>query len=193
LQTPYVQSWSAGIQREIGKSTVLEVRYVGNHAIKLLRTYNLNEVNILSNGFLQDFVRAQNNLAISAAAGKGNYFSNQGLPGQQNTPILSAAFKGQSSASGFSNGTFITDLQEGIAGTMANSLAGNQTYMNNLVGGGYPANFFQVNPTLAGANAYLTANGGFSNFNSLQVEVRHRFSNSIQFSANYMFMKAMTD
>ncbi|HZS55197.1 MAG TPA: hypothetical protein VFA65_12400, partial [Bryobacteraceae bacterium] len=195
LATPYVQSWSAGIQRGIGKSTVLEVRYVGNHALKLLRTYNLNEVNTLSNGFLQQFVQAQNNLAINAAHGKTNNFSNMNFPGEQATPILDAAFKSFSStsSSGYGSGTFITDLQEGIAGTMANSLAGSSAYMGNLISSGYPANFFQVNPTLAGANAYLTANGGFSNFNSLQVEVRHRFSNSIQFSANYMFMKAMTD
>jgi hypothetical protein len=195
LKTPYVQSWSAGIQREIGKSTVLEVRYVGNHALKLLRTYNLNEVNILTNGFLKDFVNAQNNLTINAAHGVNNNFANMGFAGEQATPILSAAFKSfaNTSSSGYGSGTFVADLQEGIAGTMANSLAGNQTYMTNLVSAGYPSNFFQVNPTLAGASAFLTANGGFSNFNSLQVEIRHRFSNSIQFSANYMFMKSMTD
>ncbi len=192
LRTPYVQTWSAGIQREVGKNTVLEVRYVGNHAIKLLRTYNLNEVNTLSNGFLQDFKNAQTNLTINQAAGV-NSFQNLGRAGEANTPILNAAFKGLASSSAFGSGTFITDLQEGIAGTMANSLAGNQTYMTNLIGAGYPANFFQVNPTLAGANAYLTGNGGFSSFNSLQIEVRHRFSNSIQFSGNYMYMKALTD
>lgn len=192
LATPYVQSWSAGIQREVGKNTVLEVRYVGNHSLKLLRTYNLNEVNILTNGFLNDFKNAQTNLAINQAAGVSS-FQNTGRAGEQNTPILTAAFKGLASSSGFGSGTFITDLQEGIAGTMANSLAGNQTYMNNLLSSGYPANFFQVNPTLAGANAYLTANGGFSNYNALQIEIRHRFSNSIQFSANYVYMKSMTD
>ncbi len=195
LATPYVQSWSAGIQREVGKSTVLEVRYVANHSLKLLRTYNLNEVNILSNGFLQDFVKAQNNLAINTANGKPNNFSNMGYAGEQNTPILSAAFKGFSStsSSGYASGTFVTDLQEGIAGTMASSLAGSSVYLGNLISSGYPSNFFQVNPTLAGASAYVTANGGFSNYNAIQVEIRHRFSNSIQFSANYVYMKSMTN
>ena len=46
LRTPRVQSWSAGIQREMGKDTVLEVRYVANHATGLWRQDNLNEVNI---------------------------------------------------------------------------------------------------------------------------------------------------
>src|SRR5205085_1335511 len=31
LKTPYVQQWNLGIEREIWRDTVLEVRYVGNH------------------------------------------------------------------------------------------------------------------------------------------------------------------
>ncbi len=192
LRTPYVQSWSAGIQRELNKSTVLEVRYVGNHAVKLLRTYNLNEVNILSNGFLQEFKNAQNNYNINSAAGVSS-FANRGLPGEVNTPILSAAFKGQSTASGFGNGTFITDLQQGQAGAFANTLAGSGTYLPNMISSGYPANFFQVNPTLAGAGDFLVGNAGFSTYNSAQIEIRHRFSHSIQFSGSYVFSKALTD
>ena len=33
---PYVQSWTAGIQRELARNTTLEVNYIGTHAIHLL-------------------------------------------------------------------------------------------------------------------------------------------------------------
>ena len=37
-----VSSWSLGIQREISKSTALEVRYVGNHGSQLFQSVNAN-------------------------------------------------------------------------------------------------------------------------------------------------------
>ena len=33
---PYVQSWTAGVQRELVRNTTLEVNYIGTHAIHLL-------------------------------------------------------------------------------------------------------------------------------------------------------------
>src|SRR5262249_5458323 len=62
LRLPYVQSWNIGLQREIAANTVVEARYVGTRGSHVWRTYNLNEVNIFENGFLDEFKRAQNNL-----------------------------------------------------------------------------------------------------------------------------------
>src|SRR5262249_28979071 len=69
LRTPYVQSWNIGVQRELAKNTVAEVRYVGNYGSHVWRTFSINEVNIFENGFLQEFKNAQRNLAINQAAG----------------------------------------------------------------------------------------------------------------------------
>ncbi len=116
IRTPYVQSWSFGWQRELGRDMALEIRYVGNRGTKLWRGLNLNEVNIFENGFLQEFLNAQRNLAISRAQGRGARFDNQGLPGQVPLPIFEAAFgaRGRQPAlpltSGFGNATFITWL-----------------------------------------------------------------------------------
>ncbi len=41
MRSPYSQQWSFGIQREI-KSSVVEVRYVGNHSVGLFQTINAN-------------------------------------------------------------------------------------------------------------------------------------------------------
>lgn len=51
MRSPYSQQWSFGIQREIG-SSVVEVRYVGNHGVGLFQTINANPfVGTLVNGF----------------------------------------------------------------------------------------------------------------------------------------------
>src|SRR5262249_18702634 len=75
LRTPRVQSWSAGIQREFGHDTVLEIRYVANHSTGLWRQDNINEVNIFENGFLNEFKLAKANLDANIAGGCGSRFN----------------------------------------------------------------------------------------------------------------------
>jgi len=155
LRTPRVQSWSAGIQRQLGQDTVLEVRYVANHATGLWRQDNLNEVNIFENGFLSEFNNAAHNLAIcransaackaaQAAAGiplnsqTSNNFADWGLAGQAPLPIMTAAFTGSIGGSqtnaNFRSGTFVPFLGNGVAGAFANTLATTSTFMCNLAG-----------------------------------------------------------
>ena len=69
LQVGYVQSWTFGIQREIARDTVFEVRYVGNRAKKLTRLWAINEVNTIENGFASEFKLAQANLLANNASG----------------------------------------------------------------------------------------------------------------------------
>jgi len=195
LQTPYVQSWTLGIQRELTKDTVFEARYVGNRAVKLVRTFNLNEVNIFENGFLDEFKAAQRNLQISLAAGRGANFSNQGLPGQANLPIFIASFGSPTSAT-FRNATFIELLLNGEAGGAA-SLLGNSSaniaFQTRRIAAGLPANLFTVNPDVYGASSFLETNDGFSNYHALQVELRRRLSNGLLVQGSYTFAKALTD
>jgi hypothetical protein len=61
-----------------------------------------NEVNIFENGFLQEFKNAQQNLAISQAAGVAN-FANRGLPSVP-LPIFEAAFGARGSQPALSAG-----------------------------------------------------------------------------------------
>src|SRR5207249_3254715 len=71
LKMAYVQTWSVGIQREVSKNTVVEVRYFGDHLARQWTTLNLNEVNIVENGFLNEFKLAQSNLQANLAAKRG--------------------------------------------------------------------------------------------------------------------------
>ncbi len=41
---PYVQQWTLNIQRELPWKTLLEIAYLGTHQVKLLESFNLNEL-----------------------------------------------------------------------------------------------------------------------------------------------------
>ena len=197
LKTPYVQQWSFGYEREIAKDTAIEIRYAANHAIKLYRAVDFNEVNIFENGFLNEFRNAQRNLAINIANGVTNSFGNL-FPAQGTVPlpIFSRFFAtGVSAANGFSNAAFITAMgaQNGNVAGVATTLATSNIYRasRELAANGIPANFFVANPNALAAR-FLT-NDSMSNYHSLQVEVRKRFSDGLSFQADYTFSKALTD
>lgn len=98
LKQPYTQSWNLGIQRQLGESRALEIRYVGNRTQRQWMAVDTNEVNIFENGFLTQFKGAQNNLAINNASGVAKFqgsFANNGLAGQQALPVFDAAFAGE--------------------------------------------------------------------------------------------------
>jgi hypothetical protein len=213
LRAPYTINYTFGIQRELGHNNVLEIRYVGNQSKLSWRTSNLNEVNIFENGFLQEFKNAQNNLAINQAAGVSS-FQNMGRPGQAALPIFDAAFGARgslgaiASGSGYQSTTFITQLQNGEAGGLANTLATTQDYMCRMFGntfspcarvlptanapGPYPINFFLLNPFSAGRLNFVD-NGGWSSYNGLQIQFQQRLSKGLNWSTNYTFSKSLTN
>jgi carboxypeptidase family protein len=70
LRIGYVESWSFGIQREIKKDNVIEVRYIGNRGHDLWRQINLNELNVVENGVMREFKLAEQNLIANIAANR---------------------------------------------------------------------------------------------------------------------------
>ncbi len=212
IQQPYVQEWNLGIQRQLGRNNVLEVRYVGHRSVHQWIQTDPNEINIFENGFLDQFKMAQKNLTINLANGI-NSFANNGFAGQQPLPFFDAAFKGEASGGtgapfkDYANGGFINDLKRGAAGTLASQLAypfGQAPYICNLVGssltscttqfgytspGPYPLNILQANPYAAGSSigqpqSWLMA-GAYGDYHALQVDLRQRQWHGMQFDVNY--------
>lgn len=188
LKVGYVQSWDIGLQRELTRDTVLEIRYVGNHGTDLWRQINLNEVNIFENGFLNEFNIAANNLAIARqSTPTSTNFGNQGLPGQQAIPIIQTALNTTNDT------TTATRLAQGQAGALANTIATTAADMNRLVAAGKPVNMFLVNPTLLNGMALLEVNGGNSSYNGLQVEVIRRLSKGLLTQASYTWAHSISN
>ena len=183
LRTPYVQQWSIGIEREITSNMAVEVRYAANHAIKIFRALDYNEGNIFENGFLQEFLNAQKNLA----ANNNTTFA----PGATGIPLptFTKLFTGLSTATGFANSTFIGNLQQNNIGAMVNTLAFSSTFRANRAL--LPPAFFVTNPNAAFAR--VLGNFSYSKYHSLQVELRRRFAAGLQFQANYTLARTLND
>lgn len=229
LRAPYTINYTFGIQRELWRNTVLEARYVGNQAHMVWRTSNLNEVDIFNNGFLQEFKNAQQNLIIHQTVGQCGQpgkpacsFANSGLSGQVALPIFNAAFGARGSlaaiaaGSGFQSPTFIDNLTNGAAGTLAARLANDQNYVCRMFGnnfspcarvlpqanvpGPFPINFFMLNPFVAGL-ANGNPNGrlnyvddtGWDSYNGLQVQFRQRLSQGLTWNVNWTWSKSLTN
>lgn len=184
LRTPYVQQWSLGIEREISNNMALEIRYVGNHAVKIFRAIDYNEVNIFENGFLQEFLNAQTNLRING----GSSFE-PGAPGTLPLPTFTTLFAGIAPTSAFRSTGFINNLNNNNIGAMVNTLAFNSVYRANRAN--LAPNFFVANPNAAFAR--LLTNGSYSNYHSIQVEMRRRLSGGLSFQGSYTFSKVLTD
>jgi hypothetical protein len=207
IRTPYAQSWTFGIQREITKDMVVEVRYVHNLNLQNWMQYQLNEVNIVENGFLNEFKNAMANLQANQAAGRGNNFKYYGPgTGTYPLPIYLAYFSGvpasQASdpsmytASQFSSSTWYNPLaaKSPAPYTPASSsssagLYGSATFRANALAAGLPPNFFVVNPDYLGG-AWIMSNGGSNRYDSGQVEVRRRLAHGLLLNSNYVFAKA---
>jgi hypothetical protein len=200
MKLGYVQSWNIGWQRELGHDMVIEARFTGNHGVHLWRRYNLNEANIVENGFLNEFKIAQNNLRIARGGNinntaGGNNWGNQGLAGQLPVPILQTAIGNTTDT------TLANQLLLGQAGTAANSIANNSGRITNLTrsastacnGGPCPLNMFYVNPTVGGSSANVETNNGSSYYDAFQLELRRRLSRGLSVQSSYVFSKSLAN
>ena len=201
LQTPYIMSWTFGLQREITKDMAIEIRYVGNRALNFRQSFNINETNIVENGFLNEFKLAQANLRANIAAGKGNTFAYTGAPGTSPLPIYFAYLQGKgdpTAATGYtSNNWGSTNFTGPLAlnnpnpftpasGNANQGLFGSATFRANAANAGLPVNFFLANPGLQGGASFL-GNGGHSYYDSGVVELRRRLSKGLLVQTSYTF------
>ena len=211
LQVPYAQTWTAGWQRKLTRDTAVEVRYVGTRHLQGWTEYQYNESNIVENGFLDEFRLAQQNLRAHVAAGCGTSgnaacsFAYRGPgTGTSPLPIYLAYLNGSTqvgnpaaySGSSWTSSNFVDPLALydpnpfTPAGTNSNTgLDGSATRRANAERAGLPRNFFRVNPDLLGGVG-VTGNGGYTKYNSLQLELRKRLSGGLQFQTSYVFGRA---
>ncbi len=168
------QEYNFGLQRELGWGTALEIRYVGGRSNNLPRGIDYNRYEMIKNGFLADFIRARNNLLLT---------NNPVCTAQQNPGCQPLTVFPLLPNNGFvTNPTVINFLRDGTPQALIGSV---------YVGLGLEGNFpFRPNPN-GGVISVLT-NGAMYNYNSLQTEIRKRFSNGLQFQANYTFQKTLT-
>jgi hypothetical protein len=178
LRSPYVQQWNIGIEHDL-KGFIVDVRYVGNHGTKLLRALDYNQININAGGFLQDFLRAQNNGFLAQAATgvfNPNYTAN--IAGSQVLQVFPLLPNGGS----LSNASNITSIQQGAVADLA------YTYQSTKANG--PINFF---PNPNAASLRMMTNYSNSTYNGLQIDVRTRDHKGLTLFGNYTYSKVLSD
>ena len=217
LKTPYAEQWNFGIEREIFKDTALSIGYVGNRGVQLTRGLDTNQVIIFQNGFLADFLRAQNNCALQGAtlSGAGTPLEkctdarfNAAIPGSQ--PLTIFPLLGHPTAANrggnLRDATILNLIKQGQVGELvSNYLNARCTYFVQNPVQGCLSNFrIGANASTIGAGFFLPTNpnafvtdyvgsSGWSNYHGLQAEIRKRFSRGWYYQINYTWSKAFTN
>jgi hypothetical protein len=219
LKTGYVESWTIGIQREFKKDNVIELRYVGNRGHQLWRQIDLNELNMVENGALNEFKLAQANVLANLKNGKGFTMKYSG-PGTDTVP-LPILFKNLQNAvfspgvaanvndsshytsSFWSNATLLSFLNPLNPVPSVGRCCGTNNFWGTIAGttndgalgpirasNGVPLNFFVVNPGKRGGS-FAMENLGQTWYDAGTIEFRRRMSKGLLVQANYTIGKAL--
>jgi hypothetical protein len=199
IQVASARTYTVGFQRALSRDMAMEIRYVGTKGKNLWGGENYNEINIESNGFLDEFKLAMANLQVNNTSGDATrvgsfkYFG----PGTGTSPlpIYLAYFNGRSdvtnsaaySGTNWTNSTFVGRLAVNNPNpqSAASDLDGNAGRRASALAAGRPANLFVVNPDVSSANVW--SGDGESDFNALQLELRRRLSRGFQVSGSYQY------
>ncbi len=177
LRAPYSQNFNFSIQRALTNSTSLRVSYVGSKGSKLVRSIDVNEVNIFENGLLDAFNTVQ--------AGGDSPLIDQIFAPLAGTKSGSDYVRGSSATRGF----FADSDPGGFANYVSSSTALKSTAGLLLATAGLPANFVVANPQYL--HSYLAGNFANSTYHSLQIEVNQRFNRGFTFQGSYVWSKTL--
>lgn len=201
ITTPKVEQYSFGVQRELFGGMAMEIRYVGSRSTNLGRGIDLGQIDITNNGFLADFLRAQNNLRLTGdpfcvAAGCSPLQIFQQAAGT--TGRLGVAPTSTATPAGtIARNTFLNALSNGSVADLAISYINstNPANLNNQPHSGAPTltPFVRFLPNNSTGVIDLFLNDGRYRYDSLQTELRKRFSGGLYFQVNYTYSKNMTN
>ncbi len=182
VKSPHVHQISVGLQRELPWSMAVEARYVGTFGRGIWRGVDRNQIQ-LSQPFMEDFARARGNGFAAQAAGLA--FSpayNPSVPGSQPLTVLPTFGGGL-----LTDNTARTAIQQNEPGRLADR------YMQSLNAAGREGarQTFLQNPGIYSSN--VIENGGFTDYNAMQLELRRQFRNGFFAQVNYTLAHTKTD
>ena len=179
FRTPYVQEWNFSVQQSL-KGAVLQVRYLGNHGVRLARTLDYSYPLIRENGFLDDFRKAQTNALLAfQTIGQFDPRYNPGIEGSQPLPVIGS----------LPGGGRLDD--NSVRSLIATNSVADLAFFYQVNGLNGDLQLFG-NP-LAPLGAFLLTNSSSSTHHALQVDLRRRTVRGIQMQLNYTLAKTLTD
>jgi hypothetical protein len=178
VRSPYIQSLTMALTRQIGSSLTLDVRYIGTLSRKQIGFISLNANNWINNGLKEAF-----DLARSG----------------QESALLNDLYNVSSGGSAQLRANFYasTALATGNYNEVANVLkTSNGSYpVGSSVQGelirrsGLGENFITTNPQFSAAN--MLANLNHSNYHSLQTKVTLRPTHGLNFEGTYTWSRSL--
>lgn len=163
FHSPYSEQWSLGVQRQLGRNHVAEVRYVGNRGVGLFQTNNGNPFLGVPAGSTNGGPGANGGIAFGfTSAGNGG---------------TSFAFPAFPSATGGLTPLNSTQCPNALAALPNGAQVNTAACLGRVVQG------FGLIRTRAN-----TAN---SNYNALQARINGRLANQLTYGASYTFSKGL--
>ncbi|HYN10975.1 MAG TPA: TonB-dependent receptor [Vicinamibacterales bacterium] len=167
LETPWVEQYGIGIQRQLGSNLMLEARYVGSRGHKLLESRAFNQGFDLNDPSTPDYIFERFNKAY-LEANSPNGPLNAGATARE---------RGFGKAFGFLNSA---------TGRVDYNLSTAATTVNNVIP-------FEARAPILGFNipeAVLLDNTAHSLYHSLQLNLLKRLSNGLQFNLSYTYSRS---
>jgi Carboxypeptidase regulatory-like domain/TonB dependent receptor len=193
---PYIQNFTLGVTRNVGRKLTVDLRYVGTIARKLFSEQPVNSPNFLTNGLKQAFDAARsggesqllNDLTSSvngAFGGSGaTWLRNQtvGCPGITMRDSLAIGdYVAVADCLSYTNGSIVG--QPGEAGLVLHNS------INSRFPTGVPDNFIIANPQFGYLN--IVSNANKSNYHSLQAQFTLRPTYGLTYQGTFTWSRLL--
>ncbi len=175
FQTPITHGWAITYQRQLFSNTLFEIAYVGRRAEHLFGAYNVNQAEIVDNGFLDAFKIVQ--------AGGESALMNQLLgphtdrrAGESGAAMIRRLFSSELSLNAVATlaATFAATQYQGVSLT---ELAGRGPY------------FFFPYPQFLGGVIVIDSED-YSRYHALELKLERRFANGYSYLVGYTLSRS---
>lgn len=193
LQFPQVHEWSISFQREI-KKNVIEVNYIGKHAVHLLGGYNVNQVNVFAavpgvaeSNFLDAFNR------VRADAAYNSPLINRIMSGNAANNNGTARFRALNTTAitqgGAASAALVTSQRTCQAADVTATICTNAQLNQRLLDVNGFTYLLQPYPQFAGGLNVFDSND-YSNYHGLQFIFKRRITAGLGFQVGYTLSKS---
>ncbi len=175
FETPITHGWAITYQRQLFGQTLVEVAYIGRRGNNLFSAYNVNQVEVVSNGFVDAF--------NAAKSGGESALLNQLLgpdtrrnPGESGAAMLRRLFAADLALNNVA----------GVANSLGTRIQSNQT-LGQLSGLGEYF-FFPYTQFLGGFN--VIDSNDYSRYHAMEVKLERRFSDGFSYLVGYTLSRS---
>jgi hypothetical protein len=173
--TPITHGWAITYQRQLFKQTLMEVAYVGRRAEHLYGAYNVNQAEIVDNGFLGAFNAAKSG-GESALLDRLLANDTRRTAGETGAAMLRRLFAPD----------LALNSVAAVASSLGTRIQGTQT-LPELAGLG-PYFFFPYPQFLGGMN--VIDSNDYSRYHALELKLERRFADGFSYLVGYTLSRS---